>query len=285
MFKLSSKIGSFFLVSAFLLILFQKGIAGEPGKPAQEKQAATVNGIPILVSHLKEAVRNALVNLGHGELPPERMAEIRNEAMENLIERELVIQKAREENISPNSLVQREVYEKAVATEEEMKAYYQTHLDEFMKPEGVRLRHLLVKVDPAASNAEWKAAYKKAVDLQKRTAGGESFEVLIKQFSDPESKYFGGDLSEQYKGRMAMAEFDQAAFQIKVNEVSPPIQTIYGFSLIQAVEKIPPAALSFEEANKTVIEGKVIQEKVNVRSKAWINELKSRAEIKLFQID
>ena len=289
--KLSSKVVIYLFLGLFLAQapkIHGEDIQGDQKKeehstgPNPQKIVAEVNRVPILELNLRQEMRSRLINLGHGELPPERMEEIKKEALDQLIARELVTQKAKKEGVDPNDLVKKEVYDKAAVQEEEIKAYYEKHQEEFMKPEGVRLQHLLVSVDPSSFNEGWKRGYEKALELSGRAKNGEDFESLVQKYSDPESKYFGGDLRVQYKGRMAMAEFDQVAFTLKEREVSGPIQTLYGFSLIQAVEKIPPKPFPFSEINQEKIKQKLVQKKEEKRTKDWIGDLKDQADIKIY---
>src|ERR1700693_358432 len=256
---------------------------GRSGK--EEKAVALVNGVPIPVSLLLQEMKTALLNLGHGELPPQRMSEIRKETLEGLINGELVRQKAMEGKLTPNDLMVREVYDKVQVDDDEVKAYFQNHRDEFMKPEGVRLRHLLFPVDPSASTAEWRAAYDKALEVSNRARKGEAFEALIREASGPEAEDLKKDLKIEYTGRVSLSEFEPEAFQLKTGEVSRPIQTLYGFYLIQAVEIVPREPYTFEEINKTLLRNRLIDEKTGLRYMEWMGDLRSRAEIKIYQPD
>lgn len=299
--KLSSKISPFLALGFLLFFLFSgPGIAGEikqevakgqnpdgeKGRPGKEEKAvALVNGVPIPVSLFLQEMKTALLNLGHGELPPQRMAEIRKETLEGLINGELVRQKAKEANLTANDLMIREVYDKVQVGDDEVKAYFQNHRNEFMKPEGVRLRRLLFPVDPSASTAEWRAAYDKALEVSNRAGRGEAFEALIREAAGPEAEDLKKDLKIEYTGRMSLSDFEPGAFQLKTGEVSRPIQTLYGFYLIQAVEKVPREPYAYEEINKTLLRNRLIEEKTGQRVREWIGDLRSRAEIKIYQPD
>lgn len=69
-------------------------------------------------------------------------------------------------------------------------------------------------------------------DIQKKLNAGESFSKLAEKFSRCPSAKSGGDLGEFGPGRMVLP-FDEAAFQLAVNEVSGPVQTRFGYHLIQ----------------------------------------------------
>jgi peptidyl-prolyl cis-trans isomerase C len=72
-------------------------------------------------------------------------------------------------------------------------------------------------------------------DLEKKLAEGTSFEELAKKFSKCPSCSRGGDLGPFGRGRMVQP-FDEAAFALGVNEVSPPVKTQFGYHLIQRYE-------------------------------------------------
>ncbi len=74
-----------------------------------------------------------------------------------------------------------------------------------------------------------------AKDLLRKLNEGKSFEELAKTFSKCPSSARGGDLGEFGRGRM-VAPFDEAAFALQVNEVSPPVRTQFGYHLIQRYE-------------------------------------------------
>ena len=71
-----------------------------------------------------------------------------------------------------------------------------------------------------------------AEDLQKKLAEGANFEELAQKFSKCPSGQQGGDLGEFGKGRM-VPSFEEAAFGLKPGEVSEPVQTQFGYHLIQ----------------------------------------------------
>ena len=70
-----------------------------------------------------------------------------------------------------------------------------------------------------------------ATDLLKKIELGSSFEDLAKDFSSCSSKSSGGDLGSFGKGMMVKA-FEDAAYALKVGEVSSPVRTQFGFHLI-----------------------------------------------------
>lgn len=84
----------------------------------------------------------------------------------------------------------------------------------------IKARHILV-------DQEFEAK-----DLIKKMSEGKTFTDLAQTFSKCPSGQRGGDLGEFGRGRMVPA-FEEAAFALAVNEVSPPVRTQFGYHLIQ----------------------------------------------------
>lgn len=67
---------------------------------------AEVNRVPIMAGSVEKEVRNYLRRIGHKELSPSRMVSLRREALERLIDEELVYQEALKqgEKIAPEEI-------------------------------------------------------------------------------------------------------------------------------------------------------------------------------------
>ncbi|MGA2959460.1 MAG: SurA N-terminal domain-containing protein [Thermodesulfobacteriota bacterium] len=114
----------------------------------------------------------------------------------------------------------------------EIEDYYQNNQEKFGQPKRVKVRHILIRADAKDAEASAKAK-QKAESVQKEAAGGKDFSQLAKQYSeDPGTKDRGGEIGFITKG-MVVPEFEQAAFSMKVGEVSPVIQTPYGFHILK----------------------------------------------------
>ncbi|KAB2337126.1 peptidylprolyl isomerase PrsA [Cytobacillus depressus] len=105
-------------------------------------------------------------------------------------------------------------------TEKEVKEYYEKNY----KSE-IKARHILVEDEKTAN------------EVEKKLKEGAKFEDLAKEYSkDPGSAANGGDLDWFGPGKM-VPEFDKAAFALKVNEISAPIKSEFGYHIIEVTDK------------------------------------------------
>jgi parvulin-like peptidyl-prolyl isomerase len=131
------------------------------------------------------------------------------------------------------------------------------YLTKDMKPseEQVWARHILV-ADEAAAN-----------QVRERILNGEDFAVVASEVSqDTSNSANGGDLGWFGKGAMVPA-FEEAAFSQKVGEIGKPVQSEFGWHIIQVIghENRPLTAEQFDQAKQTVFDN-------------WLADLRAKAD-------
>ncbi|MGZ5094674.1 MAG: SurA N-terminal domain-containing protein [Burkholderiales bacterium] len=135
----------------------------------------------------------------------------------------------------------------------EEKKYYDEHQSQFGVPESRQASHILISADKSASNDAKQKARAQAEqiynDVKKNPA---SFAELAKKNSqDPGSAAKGGDLGTFSRGSMVKA-FDDAVFNMKVGEISPPVESEYGYHVIRVTGITPAQIRSFEQARPEI---------------------------------
>ena len=135
-------------------------------------------------------------------------------------------------------------------TEAEARDYYNQHQENYVSQQEQRkVRHILVKVD---ADVDDQTARQQVNAIAERIKSGEDFVALAKAESqDPGSAAQGGDLGFITSGLMEQA-FEQAAFQLEVNELSQPIRTRFGYHLIQVTEIKPVELKPFDEVKAQI---------------------------------
>ncbi len=111
--------------------------------------------------------------------------------------------------------------------------------------ERVRAAHILVPIG-APSGPPEPEAKKKAIELHaEATKPGADFAAIARAHSTGPSSKKGGDLGIFTKDRMA-EEFSDAAFAMKVGEVSKPVKTKFGYHVIKLLGRWPKGELPID---------------------------------------
>ncbi len=129
-----------------------------------------------------------------------------------------------------------------IPTDAEMRQYYEQNKAQLPK-QAARISVRWIAIAPRAT-AEARAKAKALADsiVGELRKGGE-FAAAAKRFSqDPGSKEQGGDLGWFRRGIM-VPEFERVAFYLKPGVVSDPVETPFGFHLIQ-VQRLQPAEVN-----------------------------------------
>jgi parvulin-like peptidyl-prolyl isomerase len=169
----------------------------------------------------------------------------------------------------------------ATLTEADLKEYYARNRQSLSVPEQVRARHILFKVDPAASQDEKNKTLDRARDVLKRLQAGEDFAGLAAAHSDDrESGAKGGDLGYFTAGRM-VPEFEDAAFYTNPGEISDIVETKYGFHIIKVEDLIEARERSFEEM-KDYIKEKLHRQLVMFKVQKFIRQATEDAGMQIF---
>ncbi len=138
------------------------------------------------------------------------------------------------------------------ADDEALLAYYEQYKSDYMTPEQRRVSHILIRVADNKDTAAVEAALSRAEAALERVRKGESFAAVAKEVSeDPLSNSVGGDLGYMEQGSME-APFDQAMFSLNVGDVSEPVQTSFGFHVIQLNDIRDAQGKAFEEVRQQV---------------------------------
>ncbi|HSG27979.1 MAG TPA: peptidylprolyl isomerase [Candidatus Krumholzibacterium sp.] len=137
------------------------------------------------------------------------------------------------------------------ADETKAREFYDSNTERFAKPEQIRASHVLLKVEPADTE-ETRAAKRKSIeDIRARLVAGEDFATGASEHSDCPSAANGGDLGYFGRGQM-VKPFEDAAFALQLNEISPIVETRFGYHVIKVTEKTPGGMTPFEDVSMDI---------------------------------
>ncbi len=137
-----------------------------------------------------------------------------------------------------------------------------------------RARHILVKTNELIDDAE---ANKRLLSLKERIIDGDDFATLARSNSDDKgSAINGGDLNWVGPGSL-VPPFEAAMNRLAINEISEPVQTQFGWHIIQVLEREDKDNSS--EHKKNQVKEKIRKRKIEEETELWLRRLRDEAYV------
>jgi foldase protein PrsA len=286
-------------VSGVLLVLLIIALIANPfGKGAGEGSSAvvaTVNGTKITKDQLYEEMysqggnslleslitqelinqeakkSNITVSDEDIEAELERQAAASGMSVEDMMQMFMYYYGYAEEDIremgSQQAVIRKLLSPQIEITEEMIQQYYEENTDQFTTPEQVRASHILVDTE------------EEALEIVNELNKGADFAALAQERStDTASAANGGDLDYFARGRM-LAEFEEAAFSMKVGEVTKvPVKSEYGYHIIKKTDHKAESVATLEESRDKII-SILEDEELYTLMQTWMTDLRANAKI------
>ena len=171
----------------------------------------------------------------------------------------------------------RDAHSRVTVDEADVAAYYRENAARFQRPEQVRLRQILFRVDPA-DPATAAPAESKARAALARLLGGEPFGSLARGLSEDEYRVKDGDMGLVHRGRLDR-EFEDAVFAAPIGR--PLVaHSLYGFEVFEVLERQPPAQLTLAQARPIIAE-RLVRERRAEQRRAWTARLLASASVEI----
>ncbi len=179
------------------------------------------------------------------------------------------------EQILRSKLVTRQVKSKIVITQEEVRAYYESHPERYGAKKRLRLRHILLRRPSTDEGKE-----------KKRTQMNQILDALKKgkPFADMARNH--SEVLAEEGGQLGLFEIDELSEALQgalkgkgSGEFTDIVETDQGFQIvyIEEIVEVPAKELGKVSAE---IEEALYQEQVKSRYDAWLSELKTRSIVK-----
>ena len=102
----------------------------------------------------------------------------------------------------------------------------------------INVSHILIATNENATDKEERDAYEKAIEIRKSIIEGEiSFSEAAKNNSDDRSVVSNGGNLGYFTAFMMVYDFETAAYETAIDDISEPIKTKYGYHLIRVNDK------------------------------------------------
>jgi len=188
-------------------------------------------------------------------------------------------------NLERSMIVQRvqqnEVMAKIGVTDDEARAYYEAHMNEFTTAPTVTLREILVATptDPKGINVGAdEAALEKAQGIRRRvTAGGENFEKLASEISDSPSKANAGLIGPLSVNDIS-PDLRKMIEKMKPGDISEPVRTTRGYQVLKLETITATQVMPLEQAREQISE-RVFTDKRKAEFVKYMQKLRAQAII------
>lgn len=319
------------VLAGMLALLFSAllPLSASPLSAAEDKEAgvvARVNGVAITEAEFQRGVDSFVPpGLYHGNMATQKRDEFRKQALDLLVENELLYQEATargmavktgavdavveetkkkykdsksfqralkatgitlaefrkivERNELIRTVLRAEVVEKSHYPDKELEDYFTANREKFMRPEGFRVRHILINIPPNATDAEKAEIRKKADEILRKAKAGEDFASLASSYSEDAYRIKGGDLGVVHKGMLEPA-VEELALKLAVGQVEKA-ESIYGIHIIKLEEKKPAEQLSFSDV-QTSLRKELESKRYAERRAAFLKALRQKAKIEIY---
>lgn len=153
----------------------------------------------------------------------------------------------------------------------EIREYFRSHRDDYMRPERVDVRQIIVD-----TQAEANAVRQRLVD------GHADFVELVRSHSvDGWSRSRDGLIPKYFKGERRLSYLQDVVFDLEVGEISQPVRAPGGYAIITVESKTPAEHLTFDEAGQGVREA-LVTARSEARLDEFIEEVRASVTIEWF---
>jgi len=173
------------------------------------------------------------------------------------------------------------VKSKIVITGEDVKAYYEKHIEEYGGKQKYHLRNIIMKVSLFSDTKKKLEINARMDEILEKLKAGESFEALAAKYSESPAASDGGNLGE-FEFDSLSPQLKKAIEKIKPGGFTPVLDTDQGYQIFFLEEILSTQGKTLEEVTPE-IERKLLNESIDKKYRAWIGDLRKKSVIKIIQ--
>lgn len=182
-----------------------------------------------------------------------------------------------------NAMVDAEVEKAEAPDDKAIEKYYEKNKESLYAHDELRqVRHILVNKGnfPDAQDDVSSQVKELANTLYERLRAGADFAALAKEYSQDGSAQSGGDIGFIEKADVVQS-FGEVAFSAALNVVSKPVESVYGWHIIEVVEIKPAGYYELDDVLRAKISATLLKNAQQNLVEMLITELKNKAEISI----
>jgi peptidyl-prolyl cis-trans isomerase SurA len=139
-----------------------------------------------------------------------------------------------------------------------------------------KVRHILIKTNELVDDAE---ASKRAWTLKERIVNGDDFASLARANSDDKGSAIKGGSLDWVESGALVKPFEEAMSKLKTNEISDPVQTQFGWHIIQVLDR--ENRDNSAEFKKNQVRDAIRKRKIEEETELWLRKLRDEAFVEI----
>jgi peptidyl-prolyl cis-trans isomerase SurA len=139
-----------------------------------------------------------------------------------------------------------------------------------------KVRHILIKTNELVDDAE---ASKRAWTLKERIVSGDDFATLARANSDDKGSAIKGGSLDWVESGALVKPFEEAMTKLKINEISDPVQTQFGWHIIQVLDR--ENRDNSAEFKKNQVRDAIRKRKIEEETELWLRKLRDEAFVEI----
>jgi len=141
-----------------------------------------------------------------------------------------------------------------------------------------KVRHILIKTNELVDDSE---AKKRLLALKQRIADGDDFASLARTHSDDKGSALKGGSLDWVGPNDLVKPFEEAMSKLAINEISEPVQTQFGWHLIQVLDRENKD--DSDEYRKNQIRDAIRKRKIEEETELWLRKLRDEAFVEIYE--
>src|SRR5215472_7487983 len=154
--------------------------------------------------------------------------------------------------------------------------YYDQHKADFIRPEQVALREIIVNTE-GKKDSELPDLKKKAETALKRVKDGEDFGEIAKRFSDGSTAKQGGFLGVYKRGELSK-QLEDIVFKMKKNELTEVLDTKQGYLVLQVLEHYDEGEQALNKVESEIMD-KMYSTRMQPKLKEYLKTLREQSYV------
>lgn len=158
------------------------------------------------------------------------------------------------------------------------------HIIKMLETEGsgqhivtkTKVRHILIKTNELVDDAE---AQKRLLALRERIKDGDDFATLARAHSEDKGSAINGGSLDWIGPGALVPPFEEAMNKLEINEISQPVQTQFGWHIIQVLGR--ESQDNSDQFKKDKVRDEIRKRKIEEETELWLRRLRDEAFVEI----